>query len=77
MKINGLPLVQPHFSDTSSVMQNNFGNAPGERVGRFITENMPNMRARYDFENTAALPNLNSIQLIDVVSLVSHNKIQF
>lgn len=46
-KSGALPLVQPNFSDTSSIMQNNLRHSARECVRTFITENVPNVTTRY------------------------------
>lgn len=34
------PLIQPHFCNARRILQHDIGDASGERVGRFVAENV-------------------------------------
>lgn len=52
------PLVHPHFSDASRIVEHHILNASRERVGRLVAKHVAHVRARHDLQPPAALPHL-------------------
>lgn len=57
-KVEFLPIIKPHCSDSRRILQNDVGDTAGERIWTFVSENMTHMRAWGNLKDTAALPNL-------------------